>query len=63
MPVFDFSDKPVKNEDTVCTYTAFQSNAKEKTPEEPILVLDNSERQWIHHALGRFYKSGKAYCF
>ena len=27
MPVFDFSDKPVKNEDTVCTYTAFQSNA------------------------------------
>ena len=30
MPVFDFSDKPVKNEDTVCTYTAFQSNAKEK---------------------------------
>ena len=39
MPVFDFSDKPVKNEDTVCTYTAFQSNAKEKTPEEPILVI------------------------
>jgi RNA polymerase sigma factor (sigma-70 family) len=24
---------------------------EEKTPEEPILVLDNSERQWIHHAL------------
>ena len=30
MPVFDFSDKPVKNEDTVCTYTAFQSKCKGK---------------------------------
>ena len=63
MPVFDFSDKPVKNEDTVCTYTAFQSNAKEKTPEEPILVLDNSERQWIHHALGVFTNPAKRTTF
>lgn len=63
MPVFDFSDKPVKNEDTVCTYTAFQSNAKEKTPEEPILVLDNSERQWIHHALGVFTNPAKRTAF
>ena len=63
MPVFDFSDKPVKNEDTVCTYTAFQSNAKEKTPEEPILVLDNSERQWIHHALGVFINPAKRTAF
>ena len=63
MPVFDFSDKPVKNEDTVCTYTAFQSNAKKKTPEEPILVLDNSERQWIHHALGVFTNPAKRTAF
>ena len=63
MPVFDFSDKPVKNEDTVCTYMAFQSNAKEKTPEEPILVLDNSERQWIHHALGIFTNPAKRTAF
>ena len=59
MPVFDFSDKPVKNEDTVCTYTAFQSNAKEKTPEEPILVLETVDPS----CAGRFYKSGKAYYF
>ena len=42
MPVFDFSNAPgEKKTESVCTYTTFQSNEKEKTADEPILVLDN----------------------
>ena len=56
MPVFDFSGasdkKPgVKSE---CTYTTFQSNEKETSPEKPIMILDNSSRQWKHHSCGIF---------
>ena len=56
MPVFDFrgaSDKKpgVQSE---CTYTTFQSNEKETSPEKPIMILDNSSRQWKHHSCGIF---------
>lgn len=54
MPVFDFSNAPGEKTETVCTYTTFLSNAGEKTPDEPILVLDNSSREWPHHATGLF---------
>lgn len=54
MPVFDFSNSSDENTEPVCTYTTFMSNAKEKTAQEPILVLDNSKRQWAHHAMGKF---------
>lgn len=54
MPVFDFSNTPGEKTETVCTYTTFLSNAGEKTPDEPILVLDNSSREWPHHATGLF---------
>ena len=55
MPVFDFSNNSSnENTEPVCTYTTFMSNAKEKTPQEPIFVLDNSKRQWAHHAIGKF---------
>ena len=55
MPVFDFSNHSSnENTEPVCTYTTFMSNAKEKTPKEPIFVLDNSKRQWAHHAMGKF---------
>ena len=53
MPVFDFSSSSSSSKEQakpVCTYTSFLSDAKEKTPEEPILVLDNTKRQWSHHA-------------
>ena len=39
MPVFDFSNTPGEKTEVICTYTTFLSSAKEKTPEEPILVL------------------------
>ena len=58
MPVFDFSNAPGgKKTGSICTYTTFQSNEKEKTPDEPILVLDNQSRQWKHHSGGVFAKS------
>lgn len=36
------------------TYTTFQSNEKETSPEKPIMILDNSSRQWKHHSCGIF---------
>lgn len=55
MPVFDFSNAPVNdNKDFVCTYTMFSSNERTADPERPILILDNSKRQWPHHSCGIF---------
>lgn len=56
MPVFDFSgasDKKIGVQ-SECTYTTFQSNEKETSPEKPIMILDNSSRQWKHHSCGIF---------
>lgn len=63
MPVFDFSDTPANNEDFVCTYTTFHSNERVATPEKPILVLDNSKRQWKHHSCGIFTNLSKKTTF
>ena len=54
MPVFDFNNTPEKNKTPQCTYTTFQSNEAETSPEKPILYLDNSRRQWKHHSCGVF---------
>ena len=56
MPVFDFSGASDKKPgvQSECTYTTFQSNEKETSPEKPIMVLDNSSRQWKHHSCGVF---------
>ena len=63
MPVFDFSGAPAEKTETVCTYTTFLSSAKEKTPQEPILVLENKERKWAHHTLGIFTNQTKRTAF
>ena len=44
MPVFDFSGASDKKPgvQSECTYTTFQSNEKETSPEKPIMILDNS---------------------
>ena len=53
MPVFDFSNAPGgKKTESVCTYTTFQSNHSTATPEHPILVLDNTAKQWKYHSCG-----------
>nr|WP_294650161.1 AAA family ATPase [uncultured Blautia sp.] len=56
MPVFDFSGASDKKPgvQSECTYTTFQSNEKETSPEKPIMILDNSRRQWKHHSCGIF---------
>ena len=56
MPVFDFSGASDKKSgvQSECTYTTFQSNEKETSPEKPIMILDNSSRQWKHHSCGIF---------
>lgn len=56
MPVFDFSGDSDKKPgvQSECTYTTFQSNEKETSPEKPIMILDNSSRQWKHHSCGIF---------
>ena len=55
-PVFDFSGASDKKPgvQSECTYTTFQSNEKETSPEKPIMILDNSSRQWKHHSCGIF---------
>lgn len=56
MPVFDFSGASDKKPgvQSECTYTTFQSNEKETSPEKPIMILNNSSRQWKHHSCGIF---------
>ena len=56
MPVFDFSGASDKKPgvQSECTYTTFQSNEKETSPEKPIMILENSSRQWKHHSCGIF---------
>ncbi len=54
MPVFDFSQSSEDAKVSECTYTTFASNNSEPSPEEPILTLDNKERQWPHHSCGIF---------
>lgn len=54
MPVFDFGSAPAEPAGAVCTYTTFQSNQSQPTPECPILLLDNRVRKWEHHSCGVF---------
>ena len=52
MPVFDFNNAPDDKKPVVCTYTTFSSNEDHASIENPILVLDNSKKEWNHHPVG-----------
>lgn len=54
MPVFDFKDTSKSNPNPECTYTTFRTNNSLPSVEEPIMLLDNSARQWKHHSNGIF---------
>lgn len=54
MPVFDFNNEPDTQHHGECTYTTFRSNKNDASPENPILLLDNSKQQWNHHSGGIF---------
>ena len=43
MPVFDFSNPESTTTTTEVTYTTFHSDKNVATPEDPILLLDNSQ--------------------
>ena len=63
MPVFDFKDTPDPKEEFTCTYTVYSSNAGEATAKRPMVVLDNSKRQWKHHSCGVFSNQSKKTAF
>ena len=46
MPVFDFSSTPDAKNPSICTYTTFQSNESNPSPENPILLIDNKQQKW-----------------
>ena len=55
MSVFDFNaETKEERKNAKCTFTVFRSNETTATPEHPILVLDNTSRQWNHHSCGVF---------
>lgn len=53
MPVFDFNNTP-EGEKAICTYETFKSNENKPSANKPIMLLDNSIKQWDHHSLGTF---------
>ena len=63
MRVSDFSKAPKEKAEAVCTYTAFESETRNPTAEEPILVLDNRNRKWKHHSNGMFLSPNKGTAF
>lgn len=63
MPVFDFTHTQEEKKEAECTYTVFRSNEPETSKEKPILVLDNSQRQWDHHSSGVFTNPAKRTAF
>ncbi len=62
MRVFDFSNQTEEKVNPECTYTTFRSNEEVSTPEHPIFVLDNKEKEHAHHFRWIFYKSDKENC-
>lgn len=63
MPVFDFHNTPEKQAVPECTYRIFRSENSMPSCEEPILLLDNSARQWRHHSAGMFVNPAKRTAF
>ena len=63
MRVFDFSNKTEEKINPECTYTTFRSNEEVSTPEHPILILDNKEKEHDHHSSGFFTNPTKRTAF
>ena len=64
MSVFDFNSAPAgAPKEPECTYTTYRTNCTEASPEQPILLLDNTKRQWEHHSCGVFTNPAKQMAF
>ena len=63
MPVFDFSGASESKKIAECTYEVFYSDNPSPTPQQPIMVLDNSKNKWKHHSYGIFLNPTKRTAF
>lgn len=54
MPVFDFNSSASDKKEAECTYEVFYTNAQTATPQQPILLIDNTYKRWEHHSSGIF---------
>ena len=63
MRVFDFSNQTEEKVNPECTYTTFCSNEEISTPEHPILILDNKDKEHAHHSAGFFTNPTKKTAF
>ena len=63
MLVYDANANSGSNAGFECTYTTFKSDNSTASPENPILVLDNSEKQWDETSYGLFTNPYKKTAF
>lgn len=63
MLVYDSKSASNHSSGFECTYTTFNSNNNTTSPENPILVLDNTSQQWAHHSTGLFSNPYKKTAF
>ena len=63
MPVFDFNNTPEPDVLPECTYTTFASDENVSSADKPLLVLDNSKKNWKHHSCGTFTNQNKRTAF
>ena len=52
-----------KKEPVRCTYTMVYSDNDHASPENPILIIDNTKREWKHHSFGIFANPNKQTTF
>ena len=43
MPVFDFAQEEKDNSEAVKTYTTFQSDESQASPEKPIIIIEDKD--------------------
>ena len=63
MLVYDANANSGSNAGFECTYTTFKSDNSTASPENPILVLDNSEKKWDETSYGLFTNPYKKTAF
>ena len=63
MPVFDFTDSSYQKDSFECTYTVFYSDEHAASADHPMMLLDNSLKQWKHHSNDVFTNPSKKTTF
>lgn len=63
MLVYDANSSSGKDAGFECTYTTFKSDNSVTSPDNPILILDNKEKQWDENSFGLFTNPYKKTAF